>query len=82
MAAASTHSDAPTNEKVDVEPQPQQPKTKKGFFSRSKKQGADAEEVKEKSDDATLEALDGTPKPPQKDVPPASFTSLFRCVPP
>lgn len=72
----STHSDAPTVEKVDVEQRVQvrQPKPKKGFFSRSKRLVADPE-----SDDVALDALDGgNPKPPQKDVAPASFTSLFR----
>lgn len=83
MAPASTHSDAATNEKTDVEQQPEpevpQQKTKKsGFFSRSKKVEAEPEEVKEKS---TEDALEGAPKPPQKEVTPASFTSLFRYVP-
>lgn len=83
MAPASTHSDAATNEKTDVEQQPErevpQQKTKKpGFFSRSKKADDESEEVKEKSTEDTLE---GAPKPPQKDVTPASFTSLFRYVP-
>ena len=84
MAAASTHSDAPTNEKLDVEQQSEVPqqKAKKGLFSKSKKPKVEAEEVKEKekADDVALDALEGAPKP-QKDVKPASFTSLFRCVP-
>lgn len=80
MAAASTHSDAPTNEKAEVQQSPEVPheKPKKGLFSKSKKANAEEHELTEKSGNAALEPA----KPAVKDVPPASFLSLFRCVRP
>ena len=82
MAAESTHSDTPTNEKAEGQQTQQeqaQPKPKKGLFSKKTK-AADAEpsEKTEKAADSTIE---GAPAAPKKDVPPASFASLFRCVP-
>lgn len=78
MAPASTHSDSATNEKVDTEvssPVVQPQKPKKGFFSKKSK--AEPTELDEKAADVSLEP----PKEVKKDVPPASFTSLFRYVP-
>lgn len=76
MAAESTHSDTPTNEKAEEQQIPeQQQKAKKGFFSKKAKV-ADVQ-LNEKSDDSTIESA---PAAVKKDVPPASFASLFRCV--
>lgn len=78
MAAASTHSDAATNEKADVDansPVVQHQKPKKGFFSKKDKR--ESTEVDEKAADVALEA----PKEVKKEVPPASFSSLFRYAP-
>ncbi|EKM51815.1 uncharacterized protein PHACADRAFT_262171 [Phanerochaete carnosa HHB-10118-sp] len=76
MAAESTHSDVPTNEKAEgqqAQQELEQQKPKKGIFSRKPK--AAATQLDEKSDGRTADA---PPPVVKKDIPPASFTSLFR----
>ena len=80
MAPASTaHSDAHASEKGDpVEmnsPQLQEKKAKKGLFSKSKSK------PKTNADDASSDEKGHSSEPPakpEKDIPPASFASLFR----
>jgi ATP-binding cassette, subfamily B (MDR/TAP), member 1 len=76
MAESIAHSDAPTNEKAEVEQKGQQPqKAKKGLFSRKAK--TVPAEVSEKPGNAGMEGMSIAV---DKDIPPASFASLFRCV--
>ncbi|GJE98503.1 multidrug resistance-associated ABC transporter [Phanerochaete sordida] len=74
MAAESTHSDAPTNEKAEEQQLQQlEQKQKKGLFSKNKKAKAADAEAEEKPN-----SLEAAPESAKKDIPPASFSSLFR----
>ena len=75
MAASIAPSDAPTNEKAEVEQKQEVQKPKKGLFSKKSK--VDPPQLKEKGGDVSV---DQAPKPATKDLPPASFSSLFRFV--
>lgn len=76
--ASTTHSDAPTNEKVDSDESRTQDvhekKVKKGLFGKSSKSSpkTDEDAAKEKQSEADAAKT--------KQLPPASFSSLFRCV--
>lgn len=79
MASSAPLSEVTTNEKVDATNVPEVPKEtqakKKGFFSR---QSNDSGSIDEKHAAIPTEKLSDPIK--KKEIPPASFASLFRCV--
>ena len=79
MTSQAPLSEVPSNEKVDATNVPEIPKEpqvkKKGFFS---KRSNDSASVDEKNAEVPTEKLGDPAK--KKDIPPASFTSLFRYI--